>query len=82
MASTTAHVSEVPRIFEELDEQHNQPVHPESPRVIPEELDQTTESEKREALQYWGDLIRPDKCGTEKLDRLLKGVAKYIVSFH
>jgi hypothetical protein len=34
----------------------------------------------REAWQYWGYLIKSDKCGTEKFDRLLKGIAAVIVS--
>lgn len=38
------------------------------------------EAAYREAYQYWEYLIRPDKCGTEKLDRLLRGIAGVIVS--
>jgi hypothetical protein len=34
----------------------------------------------REACEYWGYLLKPDKCGTELLDRLLKGIAQIIVS--
>jgi hypothetical protein len=34
----------------------------------------------REACEYWGYLIKPDKCGTELFDRLLKGIADVIVS--
>jgi len=34
----------------------------------------------REAYEYWGYLLKPDKCGTELLDRLLKGIAQVIVS--
>lgn len=34
----------------------------------------------REAYDYWGYLIKPDKCGTELFDRLLKGIAEVIVS--
>jgi hypothetical protein len=34
----------------------------------------------REAYQYWGYLLKPDKCGTPLLDRLLKGIAATIVS--
>ncbi|KAF2469192.1 uncharacterized protein BDR25DRAFT_51725 [Lindgomyces ingoldianus] len=33
---------------------------------------------QQEALDYWGYLIKPDKCGTETLDRLLKGIADVI----
>ncbi|KAF2675880.1 hypothetical protein K458DRAFT_482127 [Lentithecium fluviatile CBS 122367] len=32
----------------------------------------------REACEYWGYLIKPDKCGTELFDRLLKGIAEVI----
>ena len=35
----------------------------------------------REAYEYWDYLLKPDKCGTELLDRLLKGIAEVIVSF-
>lgn len=35
---------------------------------------------QREAKDYWGYLIKPDKCGTELFDRLLKGIAQIIVS--
>jgi len=38
------------------------------------------EAAHREAYEYWGYLIKPDKCGTETLDRLLKGLAEVIVS--
>jgi hypothetical protein len=34
----------------------------------------------REACEYWGYLLKPDKCGTPLLDRLLKGIAHIIVS--
>jgi hypothetical protein len=34
----------------------------------------------REASQYWGYLIKDDKCGTELFDRLLQGIAEVIVS--
>jgi hypothetical protein len=34
----------------------------------------------KEAFQYWGYLIKEDKCGTELFDRLLKGIADAIVS--
>jgi hypothetical protein len=34
----------------------------------------------REAYEYWGYLLKPDKCGTPLLDRLLKGIAHIIVS--
>lgn len=33
-----------------------------------------------EAYDYWGYLLRSDKCGTPALDRLLKGIAEIIVS--
>ncbi|KAF2186387.1 hypothetical protein K469DRAFT_631253 [Zopfia rhizophila CBS 207.26] len=32
----------------------------------------------KEALEYWGYLIKPDKCGTPTLDRLLMGIAEVI----
>lgn len=38
------------------------------------------DAEHREATEYWGYLIKPDKCGTELFDRLLKGIAEVIVS--
>jgi hypothetical protein len=37
--------------------------------------------EDLEALQYWGFMVKPDKCGSDKLNRLLSGIAHYIVSF-
>ncbi|KAF2655014.1 hypothetical protein K491DRAFT_577123, partial [Lophiostoma macrostomum CBS 122681] len=33
---------------------------------------------QREAFEHWGYLIKDDKCGTDKFDRLLKGVADII----
>jgi hypothetical protein len=42
-------------------------------------VDPNLESEEKEALQYWGYLLKDDKCGTEMLNRLLEGIAKYIV---
>lgn len=35
---------------------------------------------QREAYEYWGYLLKSDKCGTPLLDRLLKGIAEVIVS--
>ena len=35
---------------------------------------------QKEAKDYWGYLIKPDKCGTQLFDRLLKGIAEVIVS--
>ncbi|EOD48497.1 hypothetical protein GTA08_BOTSDO11874 [Neofusicoccum parvum] len=32
----------------------------------------------KEAQQFWGFLFRPDKCGTDLLNRLLEGVAVYV----
>ncbi|KAH7406613.1 hypothetical protein DE146DRAFT_777959 [Phaeosphaeria sp. MPI-PUGE-AT-0046c] len=32
----------------------------------------------REAYEYWGYLLKSDKCGTPLLDRLLKGIAQVI----
>lgn len=40
----------------------------------------SAEAAQKEAYQYWGYLIKPDKCGTDTLDRLLKGLAEVIVS--
>lgn len=34
----------------------------------------------REAYDYWGYLFQEDKCGTRKLDGLLRGIAEVIVS--
>lgn len=34
----------------------------------------------KEAQDYWGYLIKPDKCGTALFDRLLRGIAVVIVS--
>lgn len=34
----------------------------------------------REAYEYWGYLLKSDKCGTPLLDSLLKGIAEVIVS--
>jgi hypothetical protein len=34
----------------------------------------------KEASQYWGYLIKEDKCGTDRLDRLLRGLGAVIVS--
>ena len=33
----------------------------------------------KEAFDYWGYLIKHDKSGTETFDRLLKGIATFIV---
>lgn len=33
----------------------------------------------KEAQQFWGYLFRPDKCGTDLLNRLLEGIAIYVV---
>jgi hypothetical protein len=47
-----------------------------SPTSAPEA---PTESENKEAVQYWGYLLKPDNCGTDLLNRLLAGLAHYIV---
>lgn len=52
---------------------HNTPPSPDTSEPQPT-------SEEREALQYWGFLVKKDKCGTELLNRLLSGIAQYIVS--
>ncbi|KAF2434790.1 hypothetical protein EJ08DRAFT_581592, partial [Tothia fuscella] len=36
--------------------------------------------ESHDALQYWGYLLKDDKCGTQKLNNLLAGIASYICS--
>lgn len=41
----------------------------------------TQDSEAREAMEYWGYLFKPDKCGTDRLNRLLAGIARYIVGY-
>jgi predicted lipid-binding transport protein (Tim44 family) len=46
----------------------------------PAEKAANDEAAQREAYDYWGYLLKPDKCGTAKLDRLLKGIANLIVS--
>lgn len=38
-------------------------------------------AENKEALQYWGYLVQPNKCGTDKLNGLLTGIAHYIVRY-
>ncbi|KAF2404496.1 hypothetical protein EJ06DRAFT_470680, partial [Trichodelitschia bisporula] len=36
------------------------------------------ETERREAMEYWGQMINPDKSASTKLDALLRGIANYI----
>jgi len=38
-----------------------------------------TENEEKEAQRYWGYLFREDRCGTDRFNRLLAGIAHYIV---
>lgn len=38
------------------------------------------EAAHREACDYWGYLIKADKCGTELFNRLLEGIADVVVS--
>lgn len=52
----------------------------ESKEQQPGEQAANDEAAQREAYDYWGYLLKPDKCGTAKLDRLLKGIADVIVS--
>ncbi|KAF2644635.1 hypothetical protein P280DRAFT_465932 [Massarina eburnea CBS 473.64] len=33
---------------------------------------------QREAYEYWGYLIKPDKCGTDLFNRLLEGIAEVV----
>jgi hypothetical protein len=46
----------------------------------PTEKAANDEAAQREAYDYWGYLLKTDKCGTPMLDRLLKGIAEIIVS--
>ncbi|KAF2622434.1 hypothetical protein BU25DRAFT_480745 [Macroventuria anomochaeta] len=50
----------------------------ESREQQPAENAANDEAAQREAYDYWGYLLKPDKCGTPKLDRLLKGIAEVI----
>jgi len=56
------------------------------PRESPEQRDERAamkahaDAIEREACQYWGYLLKDDKTGTPKLDRLLRGIAEVIVS--
>lgn len=52
----------------------------ESREQPPAETAANDEAAQREAYDYWGYLLKPDKCGTPMLDRLLKGIAELIVS--
>jgi len=38
-----------------------------------------SKGETDEAFKYWGYLFKTNKSGTEKLNRLLQGIACYIV---
>jgi hypothetical protein len=40
----------------------------------------TTDAQTKKSMDYWGFLFRKDKCGTDKLNNLLLGIADYIVS--
>ena len=37
------------------------------------------DSASKEAFQFWGYLFKQDNCGVDLLDRLLAGIANYIV---
>ncbi|KAJ4310925.1 hypothetical protein N0V94_008195 [Neodidymelliopsis sp. IMI 364377] len=50
----------------------------ESTAPPPAEKAANDEAAQREAYDYWGYLLKPDKCGTPKLDRLLRGIADVI----
>lgn len=61
------------------------------PSIIPEEVEEglsrpasqdadAKRVEQQEAMQYWGYLVKRDKCGSDKLNCLLEGIANYIVS--
>lgn len=41
---------------------------------------QNVDAAQKEPADYWGNLIKADKCGTDLFDRLLKGIAEVIVS--
>ena len=47
-----------------------------------EQVAQTSEDvvEMKEAIQYWGDMFQDNRMASEKLERLLLGIAQYIVS--
>lgn len=34
----------------------------------------------KEAMQYWGDMFQDNRMASDKLERLLLGIAHYIVS--
>ena len=42
-------------------------------------MTEPVDTEKKEAYQYWGYLFKSDKCGTDLLNRLLVGIAGFIV---
>ncbi|KAF2875979.1 hypothetical protein BDV95DRAFT_484411, partial [Massariosphaeria phaeospora] len=48
------------------------------PVVSPVESTPVADATFKEACQYWGYLIKDDKCGTAQLDRLLRGIARVI----
>jgi hypothetical protein len=50
-----------------------------APNAIPNPNAAAQDAAHREAVQYWGYLIKDDKCGTAIFDRLLKGIARFIV---
>ncbi|KAL1603094.1 hypothetical protein SLS59_004751 [Nothophoma quercina] len=50
----------------------------ESKEQQPAENAANDEATQKEAYNYWGYLLKPDKCGTDKLDNLLKGIADVI----
>ena len=50
------------------------------PPTDPNATKAADEAAQKEAYQYWGYLIKEDKCGTETLDRLLRGLADVVVS--
>ncbi|OCK83372.1 hypothetical protein K432DRAFT_423398 [Lepidopterella palustris CBS 459.81] len=38
------------------------------------------DAQSKKAFQYWGYLFKPDKCGVDLLDRLLTGLANFIIT--
>jgi hypothetical protein len=41
---------------------------------------QNADAAHKEAIDYWGYLIKPEKCWTELFNRLLRGIADVIMS--
>ena len=81
MDTRRAEIVDPPAMAEEPEQQQNEPPHSDSEweeRGAPPEA---MESETKEAIQYWGPLFNKNRSGTEKLNRLLEGIAVHIVRF-